>query len=159
VSHQAVARWVTILENLYMIFRIYPFGAPKIRAVKKEAKHYHIDWTVVKNPAARFENLTACHLLKWCHFLEDTQGRDVELRYFRDIDKREVDFVIMEDDRPVHFIECKKSFRGTNRSLRYLKQRFPKTNATQISLEKGVDFTDKDGICSLSAASFLALLV
>jgi predicted AAA+ superfamily ATPase len=159
VSHQAVARWITILENLYMIFRIYPFGAPKIRAVKKEAKHYHIDWTVVKNPAARFENLTACHLLKWCHFLEDTQGRDVELRYFRDIDKREVDFVIMEDDRPVHFIECKKSFRGTNRSLRYLKQRFPKTNATQISLEKGVDFTDKDGICSLSAASFLASFV
>ncbi len=159
VSHQAVARWITILENLYMIFRIYPFGAPKIRAVKKEAKHDHIDWTVVKDPAARFENLTACHLLKWCHFLEDTQGRNVELRYFRDIDKREVDFVIMEDDMPVHFIECKKYFRGTNRSLRYLKQRFPKTNATQISLEKGIDFTDKDGICSLSAPSFLASFV
>ena len=32
-----------------MIFRIYPFGASKIRAVKKEAKHYHLDWTVVKD--------------------------------------------------------------------------------------------------------------
>jgi len=159
VSHQAVARWITILENLYMIFRIYPFGAPKIRAVKKEAKHYHIDWTVVKDPAARFENMTACHLLKWCHFLEDTQGRNVELRYFRDIDKREVDFVIMEDDRPVHFIECKKSFRGTTRSLRYLKQRFPKTEATQISLEESDVYTDKDGIRSQPAASFLSSLV
>lgn len=159
VSHQSVARWITILENLYMIFRLYPFGAPKIRAVKKEAKHYHIDWTVVKDPAARFENLTACHLLKWCHYLEDTQGRDVELRYFRDIDKREVDFVIMEDDRPVHFIECKKSFRGTNRSLRYLKQRFPETEATQISLEESVDYTDKNGICSQSASHFLSSLV
>jgi len=159
VSHQSVARWIMILENLYMIFRIYPFGAPKIRAVKKEAKHYHIDWTVVKDPAARFENMTACHLLKWCHYLEDNQGRDVELRYFRDIDKREVDFVIMEDDRPVHFIECKKSFRGTNRSLRYLKKRFPETKATQISLEEGNDYTNKDGICSQSAASFLSSFV
>ena len=35
VSHQSVARWINMLENLYMIFRIYPFGAPKIRAVKK----------------------------------------------------------------------------------------------------------------------------
>lgn len=41
VSHQTVSRWMNILERLYSIFRIYPFGDPKIRAVKKEAKHYH----------------------------------------------------------------------------------------------------------------------
>jgi len=89
VAHQTVARWVQILENLYMIFRIYPFGSPKIRAVKKEAKHYHADWTVIHDQGARFENLIACHLLKWCHFLQDTEGRDLELRYFRDMDRRE----------------------------------------------------------------------
>lgn len=159
VSHKTVARWIMILENLYMIFRIYPFGAPKIRAVKKEAKHYHLDWTVVKDSGARFENMTACHLLKWCHFIVDTEGRDFELRYFRDIDKREVDFVLTEDGQPVHFIECKKSFRGRNIALRYLKQRFPKAKATQIFLEKGEEYMDKDGIRSQSAASFLAALV
>lgn len=158
VSHQAVARWVAILENLYMIFRIYPFGAPKIRAVKKEAKHYHIDWTVVKDPGEKFENLTACHLLKWCHFLEDTEGRNMELRYFRDIDRREVDFVILEDGRPLHFIECKKSRKSTNRALRYLKQRFPETEAIQISLED-VDDVNKDGIRLQSAAKFLGSLI
>ncbi len=42
VSHKTVARWLTIFENLYLMFRIYPFGAPKIRAVKKEAKHGRI---------------------------------------------------------------------------------------------------------------------
>jgi len=57
VSHQSVSRWITMLENLYMIFRIHPFGAPKIRAVKKEAKHYHLDWTVVADTGFRFENL------------------------------------------------------------------------------------------------------
>lgn len=27
VSHQSVSRWISMLENLYMIFRIYPFGS------------------------------------------------------------------------------------------------------------------------------------
>jgi predicted AAA+ superfamily ATPase len=159
VSHKTVARWVMILENLYLIFRIYPFGAAKIRAVKKEAKHYHLDWMVVKDIGARFEDLTACHLLKWCHFISDTEGRDVELRYFRDIDMREVDFVITEDGQPIHFIECKKSYKGRNIALRYLKQRFPQAKATQIFLEEGEEYTDKDGISSQSAASFLTSLV
>jgi len=159
VSHKTVARWLMILENLYMIFRIYPFGAAKIRAVKKEAKHYHLDWTVVKDIGARFEDLTSCHLLKWCHFMADTEGRDVELRYFRDIDKREVDFVLTEDGKPIHFIECKKTYRGRNIALRYLKQRFPKAKATQIFLEEGEEYTDKDGISLQSAGSFLSSLV
>lgn len=159
VSHKTVARWLMILENFYMIFRIYPFGAAKIRAVKKEAKHYHLDWTVVKDIGARFEDLTSCHLLKWCHFITDTEGRDVELRYFRDIDKREVDFVLTEDGRPIHFIECKKRYRGKNIALRYLKERFPKAKATQIFLEEGEEYMDKDGIRSQSAASFLSSLV
>ncbi|MDY6952104.1 MAG: ATP-binding protein [Thermodesulfobacteriota bacterium] len=155
VSHQSVARWITMLENLYMIFRIYPFGAAKIRAVKKEAKHYHLDWTVVKNTGYRFENLVACHLLKWCFFMEDTQGRDVELRYFRDVDRREVDFVIVEDGQPIHFVECRKSGKDLSRSLRYLKVRFPSVEATQVLLEKDVDLVTKEGIRICSAPLFL----
>ena len=76
MSHQSVSRWIRMLENLYMIFRIYSFGAPKIRAVKKEAKHYHLDWTVVSDPGTRFENMVACHLLKWCCYQQDTEGAD-----------------------------------------------------------------------------------
>ncbi|MDY6987623.1 MAG: ATP-binding protein [Thermodesulfobacteriota bacterium] len=155
VSHQSVARWITMLENLYMIFRIYPFGAAKIRAVKKEAKHYHLDWTVVKNTGYRFENLVACHLLKWCFFVEDTQGRDVELRYFRDVDRREVDFVVVEDGQPIHFVECRKSGKDLSRSLRYLKVRFPSVEATQVLLEKDVDLVTKEGIRICSAHLFL----
>jgi len=32
--------------------------------------------------------------IKWVHYEQDTKGRDTELRCFRDIDGREVDFVI-----------------------------------------------------------------
>lgn len=159
VSHKTVSRWIAILENLYMLFRIYPFGAPKIRAVKKEAKHYHYDWTLVKEPGLRFENLVACHLLKWCHFMEDTNGREMELRYFRDIDRREVDFVIMEDGHPVHFVECKKLYRSPNTGLKYLKQRFPEVQSTQVSLEGQGGLVRKDGIILQNAADFLSGLV
>lgn len=109
VSHQSVSRWMGMLENLYMVFRLYPFGAPRLRAVKKESKHYHLDWTVVSDMGARFENLIAFHLLKWVYFLQDTEGRNVELRHFRDVDKREVDFIVLEDNSPIHFIEAKSS--------------------------------------------------
>ena len=159
VSHQSVSRWIAILENLYMIFRIYPFGAPKIRAVKKEAKHYHLDWTVVSDRGFRFENLVACHLLKYCFFLQDTEGREVELRYFRDVDKREVDFVLLEDGKPTHFIECKSSGKDSSPSLRYMKKRFPSVQSTQVTLDPDIDLVTKDGIRICSAHLFLKELV
>ena len=155
VSHQTVSRWLVMLENIYMIFRIYPFGAPKIRAVKKEAKHYHYDWTRIDEEGLRFENLVACHLLKWCHFRQDYEGFDTGLRYFRDVDRREVDFVLMENNKPIHFIECKLKHKDVNPALRYLKQRFPDTQATQIVLYGEDDFINKDGIRVCPADIFL----
>jgi predicted AAA+ superfamily ATPase len=43
VSHKSVRSWLGALERLYAIFRLSPFGAPRIRAVKKEQKHYQFD--------------------------------------------------------------------------------------------------------------------
>lgn len=159
VAHQTVARWLTILENLYMIFRIYPFGGPSIKAVKKEAKHYHLDWTVVADPGARLENLVACHLLKWCHFLEDSEGRSMELRFYRDTVGREVDFVVMEDDQPIIFIECKTSQGQSHRGLSYLKGKFPDIPAVLIDTRTDTDTIGKDGIRFVNVADFLKELV
>jgi hypothetical protein len=66
VDHKTVERWLTILENMYVCFRLPPFGSPRIRAVKKEKKLYLWDWSAVADPGARFENLVACQLLKYC---------------------------------------------------------------------------------------------
>ncbi len=159
VSHQSVSRWLAMLENLYMVFRVLPFGAPHIRAVKKEAKHYHLDWTLIKDRGIRFENLVACHLLKWCYFLQDTEGRDVELRYFRDVDKREVDFVLTEEGTPIHFVESKLSDKDINPALRYMKERFPGVPATQVVLEKDLDVITKAGVRLCAAHRFLGNLV
>ena len=155
VAHETVQRWLNILENVYMIFRIYPFGAPKIRAVKKEAKHYHFDWTLIRDDGIRFENFMACCLLKYCHYQQDYEGKNIELRFFRDVDRREVDFVLMEDEKPTHFIECKLQSKSTTLALNYLKQRFPQAQALQIALHAQDDTTDRKGIRMMPAVSFL----
>ncbi|MFA6315830.1 MAG: ATP-binding protein [Elusimicrobiota bacterium] len=159
VSHKALSHWLLVLERLYAIVRLPPFGAAKIRAVKKEQKHYHYDWTLVKDPGLRFENLVAMHLLKWAHFQEDAFGRDMELRYFRDVDGREVDFVVMEDGRPLHLVECKWDDAPPAPGLRYLMARVTKVQAWQISAAGKKDYITPDGIRVCPALRFLEGLV
>lgn len=159
LAHQTVARWTDVLERVYAIFRIAPFGAPKLRAVKKERKHYHYDWSVVASPGARFENLVASHLLKWVEWQHDSEGRALELRYFRDIDGREVDFVVIEGQRPIAFIECKLGDEPVAPGLRYLLARFPGTIAWQVSAHGARDYQSAEGVRVAPAQRLLRDLV
>lgn len=159
LAHRTVAKWLDVLERLYAIFRLPPLAGPKIRAVKKERKHYHLDWSVVPEDPQRFENLVAAHLLKWVHFQEDTQGRDLELRYFRDTDGREVDFVVVEGRNPVLLVEAKWGEAPVDKSLRYLKLRYPRAAAWQVSAAGTKDYTSEDGIRVAPALRMLAGLV
>ena len=158
VSHKTVAGWLHVLERLYAVFRVPPLGAPRLRAVKKEQKHYHLDWSVVPAEPARFENLVAAHLLKWVHFEQDGAGRELELRYFRDTDGREVDFVVVEGTRPVLLVECKWADTEVDKSLRYLKARFPETEAWQVSATGAKDYVTPEGIRVAPALKLLERL-
>jgi len=120
---------------------------------------YHFDWTTVVEPAARFENLVASHLLKWAHYQLDTQGRAVELRYFRDVDGREVDFVLTDHGKPIAFVECKWDDAEVSPSLRYVQQRFTGVPAWQISAVGKKDFETADGIRVAPAVKLLSQLV
>ena len=125
VSHQAVESWITLLENLYMVFRISPFGTPKIRAVRKEQKLYFYDWSSIHNKHIQFENMVAGHLLKYCHYHEDVKGDDMELRFLRDTDKREVDFVVIKNRKPLFAVECKTGETHLSSGIKYFKARTP----------------------------------
>lgn len=159
INHRTVARWAGILERLYAVFRLAPLGAPKIRAVKKEQKHYHMDWTLPPTDAQRFENLVAVHLKKWTDYEADAQGKDLELRYFRDVQGREVDFVVVENRRPTRFIECKWGDEGVHPPLRYARERFPDAEFWQIAATGAKDFQTAEGIRVCPASAFLRLLV
>lgn len=127
-----MSRWLDIFERVYGIFRLMPLGAAKTREVKKERKHYHYNWALVPDEGARFENMIACHLLKWVDYLFVSEGREIELRYFRDVDGREVDFILTERRQPIMLVECKLSNATPSPALRYLKERFPDARAVQV---------------------------
>ncbi|MDO8349194.1 MAG: ATP-binding protein [Planctomycetota bacterium] len=159
VDHRTVTRWLDVLERLYAIFRLQPFGTPRIRAIKKMPKHYHFDWSLVQAPGARFENLVASHLLKWVHWQQDTEGRSLELRYFRDRDGREVDFVVLEGRRPVLLVEAKLGDDEVDRCLRTMRQRFPECPAWQVHAKGTKDYQTPDGIRVAPAVTLLRTLV
>ena len=123
VSHESVERWLAIFERLYLCYRIPPFGAGRIRAVRKEKKLYFWDWSRVEDPGPRFENMVAGHLLKYCHHVEDTEGHGMELRFIRDTDKREVDFVVLRDGAAEFAVECKSGDRRVAPACSYFRER------------------------------------
>jgi predicted AAA+ superfamily ATPase len=123
VSHPTVTNWLEILDAMYVSFRVAPYGSSKIRAVKKEQKLYLWDWSVVQDPGARFENMVASQLLKYCHFLYDYQGYKMELRYISDTDGREIDFVVLQDGQPLFAVECKLHDTSISPNIKYFTER------------------------------------
>jgi predicted AAA+ superfamily ATPase len=135
VDHKTAKNWVLTLENLYYCFLISPYGEPKIRAVKKEQKLYMWDWSQIEGPGLRFENMMASHLLKYCHFHEDVYGERMELRFIRDTDKREVDFVVLKNKKPIFAVECKLKNENLSSHINYVKERTKIPMFYQVHLE------------------------
>ena len=110
ISPHTVKRYVEILEQMYLIFRVTPYHENIARALLKEPKIYFYDFTLAHDVGARLENLLALHLLKHLHFLEDTKGATTRLHYIRNLEKKEVDFIFREDETSIwNMIEVKVS--------------------------------------------------
>ncbi len=159
VAFETVKNWLNIFENIYAVFRISPFGPPKIKAVKKEQKLYFWDWGGIEDRASRFENLVAFHLLRFQHWCEDVEGEKVELRYYRDVRGHEVDFVLLKKRKPWVAIEVKTGEKKLDSGLKYLLERIKFPYAFQISLDGKNDFAHKKingcNIRVLPASQFL----
>ena len=134
VDFKTANRWIAIFENLYYAYRIAPYGSSKLQAVKKEQKLYLWDWSVVPSEGARFENMVASHLLKYCHLVEDSEGYRMELRFLRDVYKREVDFVVLKDKKPLFAVECKTGEKQLSPHIPYFMERSPIPKFYQVHL-------------------------
>ncbi len=91
-------------------------------------------------------------------FLEP-KGRGLELRYFRDVDGREVDFIITENGAPIQAIECKWNDGDISKSLNYFKTKFADCDAWQLSAIGKKDYISKGNIRACPAVNFLKELV
>lgn len=109
VQDTTIRRWIKVLEELYYCFRIKPWSKNVTRSLLKEPKLYLWDWSKVDDLGARVENLVAAHLHKAVHYWTDTGIGKYELFYVRDKEKREVDFMVAQNDIPWMLIEVKSS--------------------------------------------------
>ena len=72
---------------------------------------------------------------------------------------KEVDIVVVEDRNPILMVECKWSDSEPDRALRFLKSRFPRCPAWQISATGTQDYMSADGIRVAPALSLLMALI
>jgi hypothetical protein len=66
---------------------------------------------------------------------------------------------VLEDKKPILFVECKWADAEIDRSLRYLKARFPRCEAWQVSATGRKDYLTPEGIRASPAQALLADLV
>ena len=133
VAPQTVKHWLEVLERMYLIFIVQPYSKNLPRAVLKPPKIFFFDNAdVIGDEGARFENLVATHLLKRIQFLEDSQGFRYELRYVRDKEGHEVDFVVLKDGVVDELIEAKYADGEISRSLKYFTERLKPRRARQV---------------------------
>jgi predicted AAA+ superfamily ATPase len=122
-SMQAVRGWMEQLERLYFCYRLRPYAGRLARALSREPKLFLYDWSELRDEGARLENLIASALLRWCHFTEDWGQERLELRFVRDKEKREADFLLLKDGAPFLLLEVKVSETRPPASLEHFASR------------------------------------
>jgi predicted AAA+ superfamily ATPase len=134
VDFSTVKRWIAILENLYIIFRVTPWSRNVARGLTKAAKFYFYDnGQVLGDEGARYENLIACALLREVHWEQDVKGREVSLHFIRDREKAEIDFCIVENGKILQLIEAKWSDEKPSSAFKAFEYlRHSKLVATQV---------------------------
>ena len=154
-----IKRWLLLLENLYIIFRVTPYHKNISRSLLKEPKYYFYDFaTVENNDGAKLENMVACALLKELQFIEDTKGLKTSLHYLRTKEGKEIDFLLCIEGRPTHMLEVKSSDDDPGANFKYFNQFLP--HAIKIQLVKDIsrEKTYPDGLEVRSLVPWLATL-
>lgn len=157
VAFNTVKLWMEWLSRLYFLIELRPFAGKLARTLRREAKVYLFDPTPIADPGAKFENLVALHLAKLCDFWTDQGYGDFALRYVRDKEKREVDFLITEGRRPWLLVESKLGDGQISPALRYFVDRLrPVHGGVQLVRNLGKPFADKPALHSVPATWALA---
>jgi len=142
VSVDTARRWVETLSSLHWGFLVRPYFRNVAKALRKEPKWYLRDWSGCVDPGARAETLVACHLLKTVEGWQDSGLGDFELRYLRDKQKREVDFLVVRDRKPWFLVEVKQGDTRLSPHLEYFQRETAAAHAFQVVLD--LDYVEAD---------------
>jgi hypothetical protein len=146
-SDKTIKRWLAILENMYVIFRVTPFHKNIARSILKTPKFYFYDTgQVMVDSGARLENLVACALLKEIHYREDCYGENRQLYYLRNKDGKEVDFCIANDKGPMLLVEVKWGDNKLSPHFKVFQNYFPEAKKVQVVKDLRRDKTYPSGV-------------
>jgi predicted AAA+ superfamily ATPase len=132
VAVDTVKRWIDLLCRMHYGFMVRPWFTNIAKALRKEPKWFQRDWGGVTDDGARAETLVACHLLKSVEGWTDLGFGEFELRYLRDKQKREVDFLVVRDRKPWFLVEVKLTATGLSPSLAHFQTQTKAAHAFQV---------------------------
>jgi len=142
VSVDTIRRWIDLLTRTHYGFVVRPWYANVAKALRKEPKWFLRDLSGVADDGARAENLIACHLLKAVETWTDLGFGSFELRYLRDKQKREVDFLVIRDRKPWFLTEIKLSETTLSSSLAYFQAQLKAPHAFQVVMNLPFEAAD-----------------
>jgi predicted AAA+ superfamily ATPase len=122
-KYDTIKKWIDVLQGIYLVFTVRPWHKNVVRAVRKETKLYFYDWSTISEPGIKFENLLAVSLARMTARFTEIGLGDFEIRHIRDREKREVDFVLVKDNRPLCLFEAKESQTDISGSGRFFSER------------------------------------
>lgn len=157
VAFDTARGWLETLERLYYLFEIRPYAGKLARTLRREAKIYLFDYSLIESPGARFENVVALHLRKLVDHWNDRGEGDYALWYVRDKERREVDFLVTESRKPWMLVETKLADGPVSPALRYYREQFKVPHAIQLVRCGRAPYL-VEGIAVMPAAPVLALI-
>jgi uncharacterized protein len=101
VSVDTVKRSVDLLARLHHGFTVRPWFTKIAKALRKEPKRFLRGRNGLADDRARAESLVACDLLKAVDGWTDLGFGEFEWRYLRDKQKRQVDFLVVKNHKPL----------------------------------------------------------
>lgn len=155
-DEKTIKRWLTILENLFIIFRINPFSKNISRAILKSGKYYFYDTARVKgDESSKLENIVALSLKKEIEFLSDTEGISLNLNFAKLRDQREIDFIITHDSKPIKLIEVKLNDTNESRNFMAFEKYLKKCEKIQLVRHLNKTFSTKNNVQIRSCLNYL----
>jgi hypothetical protein len=162
VAVDTARRWIELLARVHYGFLVRPWFKNVARALRKEPKWFLRDWSGVDDEGARAETFVACHLLKAVEGWTDLGFGDFELRYLRDKQKHEVDFLVVRDRKPWFLVEAKLADTRLSSSLAYYQQQTRAPHAFQVVVNLPYEPADCFRVCRpvvVPAKTFLSQLL
>ncbi len=158
-SDKTVKRWLTILENMYVIFKVPPFHKNIARAIQKAPKYYFYDTgQVLGDSGIKLENAVACAIHKEIHFRVDCFGEERTLFYVKNKEGKEIDFCVASNNIPSLLLEVKWNDNSLSPNFKQFRKFFPDVKMVQISKTLNREKTFPGGEELRNASKWLAEL-